>query len=429
MILYNLLFPIIYLLMLPKFVFRMCRRGGYAKDFMQRFGSYRADVQSQLSGNQTVWIHAVSVGEMLVALQFAKEIRAKNDNASFVFSTNTSTGHALAKLRKHEKDSVIYYPVDFAWAVKRALTAINPRALLLVENEVWPNMVRQCVKRHIPVYLVNGRLSERSAQGYSLFQKLYSSTCGLLSGVYMQSSADAQRMIELGVPNEIVKVYGSAKYDNASGSVNENSDISLLLKSMGLGTTHPLLVGGSTWPGEEAVLVRILNALQVHHPDVRLVVVPRHMERAVDASRDIAESGGHPMLRSDLKGKVIPGPKDVLIVNTTGELADVYGAADVIFVGKSLLARGGQNMIEPAAMGKAVVVGPHMENFESMLEDVLAENAIVQVKDEEGLQKAIQYLFDTPSERKGLGKRAARLVDTKKGSIAKVCEEITLSGQ
>lgn len=421
-IFYNLLFPLVFLLMLPKFIKRMVRRGGYRRHFEQRLGIYGRGTAARLADGCRIWIHAVSVGELFVALRFIEEYRKEYPEALFVLSTNTSTGHALAEQKMDRRDVLIYFPVDLPVVMNRVFNIINPLKLILVECEFWPNLVRQAHKRGIPVSLINGRISDSSFKGYMVLRPFTRRLLAMINPVCMQGRQDTERIIAMGARPETVKTLGTAKYDLPPPEVNAEVAARAVLKKISVPENALILLGGSTWPGEEEVLCKIYKTLRVKQPELFLVLVPRHAERRNAVVEAIEAQGLSCVLRStDTASSSRP---DVLIVDTTGELMSFYAASDVVFVGKSLCEHGGQNPIEPALFGKAVVVGPNMENFPSVVDDLLSASAIRQVSDPGTLERTIAELLTYSSVRAQLGAAACGVIEFRRGVIAKMVKEV-----
>ncbi|MBI9021066.1 MAG: 3-deoxy-D-manno-octulosonic acid transferase [Verrucomicrobia bacterium] len=421
-ILYNLLFPIAFLLMLPKFLSRMARRGGYKKHFEQRLGIYGQGTTSRLDDARRIWIHAVSVGEIQVALRFITAYREKNPDIHFVVSTNTSTAHALGKKEMDPRDVLIYFPVDMPFVMKRAFDAINPLKLILVECEFWPNLIRQGNRRGIPVSLINGRISDSSFRGYMKLRSLIRRLLELIDPICVQGRQDAERTIAMGARPETVKILGTAKYDLPTPAADADAAARDVLRKISVSQCAQILLGGSTWPGEEDVLCEIYKNLKVSHPDLFLVLVPRHAERRDEVAKALEAQQLSFVLRSRMNGGA--EKPDVLVVDTTGELMSFYAAADVVFVGKSLCEHGGQNPIEPALFGKAIVVGPNMENFPSVMDDFLSEEALLQVSDFQTLEKTIEKLLSDAAALEQLGAAAQQVVESRRGVIDKMVEAV-----
>ena len=417
---YNFLFAIGFVLMLPHFLWRMWKRGGYRRGFGQRLGWYDTETRQQLAQGNWIWIHAVSVGELFIALRCMQAIRFRQSDARFLVTTTTSTGFALAKQRLSSTDRVMYFPVDAACIMRRLLRLARPQRVLLVEYELWPNLIRCCHREGIPVALVNGRLSEKSYRGY---RKVHMFTRRLLPWVdhfFMQSEADARRIQALGALPETVHVVGSAKYEVAERDSEAEQEIGQYLESLDMGPSNLLLLGGSTWPGEEQILLRVYQKLKQDHPSLRLVLVPRHAERSAEVMADIKAAGCSWHCRS--QQPVADNKPDVLLVDTTGELRHFYAHADIIFIGKSLTRTEGQNIVEAAAYGKPVVVGPRLDNFQAILHDFQSAAAICQVNDEPSLVNALGELLNDAEGRAELGKRAAQLVTKQAGALERTLD-------
>ena len=421
-LLYNLLFPVVFLLMLPKFISRMAQRGGYRRHFEQRLGIYGHGTAARLAEGRRIWIHAVSVGELFVALRFIEEYRKVHPEALFVLSTNTSTGHALAEKKMDRRDVLIYFPVDLPLVMHRVFNQIKPLKLILVECEFWPNMVRQAHRRGIPVALINGRISDSSFKGYMRLRPFTRRLLEMINPVCVQGRQDAERILAMGARLETVKTLGTAKYDLPPPATDADAAARAVLKKISVPGNALILLGGSTWPGEEEALCKIYKNLRPQHPELSLVLVPRHAERREEVVQAIESQGLSYVLRSQMNsGAAKP---DVLVVDTTGELMNFYAAADVVFVGKSLCEHGGQNPIEPALFGKAVVVGPNMENFPSVMDDFIAANALRQVSNFQALEKTVTELLVDPSAREELGHAARSVVESRRGVIKKMVEEV-----
>ena len=415
--LYNLVFTPVYVLLLPRFFVRMWRRGGYRDSFGQRFGNYEPSLRKRLPRDR-VWVHAVSVGEVQVALRFIEAWREAEPDALFVLSLTTSTGRRVAGERLDRRDEIIYFPVDTPWVVNRVLQAVRPRAYVMVEQEFWPNLLRRLNRDGVPVAIINGRISDRSFPRYRLARFFTKRVLPLIDLFCMQSSQDAGRIIVLGAPRERVRTLPSLKYEPALVDPGVRAEVRAMLTRLDMGAERTLWVGGSVWPEEFGLLARVFKRLRERHPGLRLVLVPRHFERAGIAEAEVRAEGLRPVRKRELGPGAAPGA-DVLIADTTGEMMAFYDLADIVFVGKSLEPRtpGGQNPIEPAALGKAVLVGPHMRNFAGVMEDMLGAGAIVQVEDEAGLEHAVDSLLADPRQRSVLGATARELVEANRRSV------------
>jgi 3-deoxy-D-manno-octulosonic-acid transferase len=314
--------------------------------------------------------------------------------------------------------------MDLPHIVRRVVHQINPLALVLMECELWPNMLRMLKNRNVPVFVVNGRISDGSYRGYRKVRFFFQRAVAWIDCLMVQSAVDEQRLLDLGALPEQLVVTGSAKYDTAVPDGSEKETAENVLAEAGMNHRGALLVAGSTWPGEEKALLEIFEALRLNQPDLQLILVPRHMERRAEVEALLRASGLSYIKRTDMTGSDTAGddrvPPLVLLADTTGELKNYYSIATLVFVGKSLGDnRGGQNPIEPAMFGKAVVVGPHMENFPGVMDDFLAAKALVQVTDERELRQRMAELLEKQELRSGYGSRAAELVASKRGAVAR----------
>lgn len=419
---YNLLFPLAFLLMLPKFISRMLKRGGYKKHFEQRFGIYGQGTASQLAEGGRIWIHAVSVGEIRIALSFIDAFRKKHSDALFVVSTNTSTAHTIGREQIDGRDVLIYFPLDMPFIIKKAFNAIQPAKLILVECELWPNLIREANRRGIPVSLINGRISDSSFRGYMKLRAFTRRLLPMIDPVCLQGRQDAERMLALGARPETVKTLGTAKYDLPPPAPDADAAARTALNQVGVPDDALILLGGSTWPGEEDALCKIYKSLRVKHPELFLVLVPRHAERRGEVIKTLEAQDLSYVLRS--VDAISSSRSDVLVIDTTGELMSFYAAADVVFVGKSLCGHGGQNPIEPALFGKPIVVGPNMENFPSVMDDFLSADALRQVDSFQTLEKILAELLADSNVRKKLGDAARSVVESRRGAVDRMVEAV-----
>lgn len=427
---YNALFGVVWLFLLPGFLLRMFRRGGYAARMGDRFALYPPEICAKIrsawrsggaarqdaSGHDVpppsawIWVHAVSVGEVQVAGQLMREWRAAEPDVRFCFSTTSSTGWKMASREVTDRDVLIYNPLDFPNYVKSALGLVRPRAIVLTESEIWPVFIRAAAKRDIPVFLVNARVSDRSAPRYRLARFFFKDVFGCFTRIFAQSESDRERLVAAGAPADRIQVTGSFKFDVAVRKPEKEQELSDWLSAE---KGRRILLGGSTWPGEDEVLLRIMKRLD----GVTLVLAPRHFEKADAVESNILRAGFACVRRS--RGDIAPSAgKRVYLADTTGELMGLYGIADTVFVGKSLCAHGSQNMIEPCLCGKPTLVGPHTENFRPVMSDLLAADALIQVSDEEALAREIGRLFKEPAAAAELGLRATAAVLRRQGVVA-----------
>ena len=421
-VLYNIVFTVGYLLMMPYFLMRMWRRGGYRKGFLQRLAVYPESLRHELSSRRRIWMHAVSVGEMFVALRVMHAMRSRKDDIAFVVTTTTSTGHAVAAQRLAKEDVLLYFPADFPWIVSRVLKMIDPVALILTECEIWPNLMRQAHARNVPVMLYNGRISDSSYRGYRYAKCILRPVLEPVALCLMQTEADRMRILSLGASEARAHAFGTVKYDMSSAENVQMGTARDILDKASFNNGCPILLGGSTWPGEEKILLDIFTHLKQEHNALKLILVPRHAERATDIEKEILARKLPYVRRSrvDVQGSCPDNKPEVMLVDTTGELIGFYACATVIFVGKSLTEHGGQNFIEPASLGKAVVVGPHLENFPLVAEEFRAADAFVQVRDASGLEQALKRFFGDEEKRTEYAARAESLVRSRQGTVARI---------
>ena len=424
--LYNILFAIFFVLSSPYYFRRMRRRGNWRPGFRERFGHYDSNLKQALTNRQVIWIHAVSVGEVNLCTQIIRPLELRLPNVKFVVSTTTTTGMAELRRQLPTHISKIYYPVDRRKYVGHALAVTNPEAIVLVEAEIWPNFLWRARDLKIPVFLVNARLSDRSLCGYKRFGFLFRPLFASFAGVGCQNEADATRLRAAGCRTEAVRVVGNLKFDAAKLDERRTLDVSALFRRLGVPPDAPVLVGGSTHDGEEVILAEIAQRLRARFPKLFLVLVPRHFERCNEVGRQLRERGVKFAYRNLIGAntQLAEGRTECLLVNTTGELRLFYRHATVVFVGKSLTAAGGQNPIEPAALGKAMVFGPNMQNFADIVRSFVAENGAVQVHDKEALEKALGELLADAIRREELGRNAQLVVHKNLGAIDRTVEMI-----
>jgi 3-deoxy-D-manno-octulosonic-acid transferase len=424
--LYNILFLIFFVLSSPYYFWRMRRRGDWRQNFGQRFAIYDAALKQALTNRHVIWIHAVSVGEAGLCMQLVKALEPRAPNAKFVVSCTTTTGMAELRRRLPATVSKIYYPVDRRKYVRRALATINPEAIILVEAEIWPNFLWRAADLDIPVFLANARLSDRSFPRYKKIRFLFRRLFRSFTGVGCQSKEDAQRMIGVGCREQSVCVVGNLKFDAAKHTGEGALDVRGLLRQIGVADDAPILVAGSTHDGEELVLAGIAARLRKRFPNLFLILVPRHFERCPDLAPQLRALGVRFRFRKEIfpDTALQPGAIDCLVVNTTGELKFFYEPATIAFIGKSLTAFGGQNPIEPAALGKPVVFGPNMQNFADIVRLFQQKDAVEQVIDAAELEHVLGNLLADPELRNKMGRAAQAVVAENLGAVNRTVEMI-----
>lgn len=423
--LYSVLFTLGFLLLLPRFIYDAVTKGKYAAGFRQRLGSL-PDFDAQ--GRKVVWLHCVSVGEVNAARPLVSEIKRRFPDISLLVSTTTRTGQELARNAfAATAQLVFYFPFDWKFTVRRALSHISPSVVLLTETELWFNFIREADRRGIRTCLVNGRISERSFANYIKIRGLMKRVLGHLSLALMQTNADAQRLMLLGANGSRVKVTGNLKFD---GAAEPNAELTCELRDrFAVNGKRPMIVAASTHSPEEKWLLDAFAALRAKLPDARLMLVPRHPERFGDVAELIRRSG-FSFSRRSLQSGTDAGA-DIILLDTIGELTAVYPLADLVFVGGSLIPHGGQSMVEPAGAARAIVTGPHTRNFSAAVDTFLEADALVQLPPlSEGevtgaLAAAFERLLADRHRRDRLGENALRVVKESGGAVGRTLDYLT----
>ncbi len=406
----HLLYDAVYVLIGgPLLLYKLATSRRFRAGFGQRMGR----VPKRRSGRPAVWLHGVSVGEIKAGIAMMGELRERLPDWDVVLSSTTLQGWQVA--RDSSADQVIYYPLDFSWVTRRAIRRMRPSAVVLLELELWPNFLLSCNRRGVPVCVANGRISEKSFRGYRWVRRLLPEPHQRIRFYAMQNEEYAERIRGLGVRPSAVEVTGQMKYDSIP---DETDDDPLVARAaLGIAPDEWVLMGGSTHPGEEAILLRCLAALVATGARARLVLVPRHLER-VDEVEQAVRDAGQPAVR---RTAITAGARTdgVVIVDTIGELSRLYGIADLVYVGGSLVRHGGQSMIEPAAHGRPIVFGPHVWNFSDTVEALLAADGAVRVADEAALVALVPDLYADPDRARRLGDAARRVVNELRGATAR----------
>ena len=415
-VLYSLLLALGFVLALPFFIWKGLSSGKYFGNLRARLGGVPEGLGGD--GRGSVWIHAVSVGEVLVARPLVAALKQRLPGRAVYVSTTTMTGQAVAQAGLPAADGILYAPFDWPGPVRRTLAALNPDLLVLVETELWPNLIHEARRGGSRVAVVNGRLSPRSFERYRLVRRWLRRVLEEVDLFLMQSEPHAQRIRALGAPEQRVRVTGNLKFDALPAEgLAQGPDW------LPAGTRdRPLWVAGSTVAGEEAAVLRAFRAVRARVPHAALVVAPRHPERFAEIPPLVEAACLRGLRRSRLEGPWRDG--EVLLLDTLGELAQVYHAATVVFVGGSLVPAGGHNILEPAVAGRAIVVGPHMENFQEVADQFRAESALVQVRSADELGSEVTALMLDEGRRQALGERARALALRNRGALARTVDAL-----
>jgi 3-deoxy-D-manno-octulosonic-acid transferase len=398
-ILYDLVNVLFIIISLPVFLFKKKMHPG----FDRRLGVYPRTLEFR----RPVWIHAVSVGEMVNMRRLFQGLCSFSPGSQFVFSTVTPTGNKIARSIARAQDFVTYLPLDISCIVNKVLNRVRPRVFIVAETEIWPNVLLALHRRGIPVIIVNGRISDKAISGYRKVRWLIAPLLRGVSIWCMQSEVDAQRIISLGARPETVKVTGNMKFDqHVVTSVAEGQE---LKRKLGLGREDECIVAGSTHPGEESQVMQAFQQVAAGSTSVRLLIAPRHPQRSLEVAECVRKYGFEPQLISRLNGPSPSGAR-VFIIDTIGELLSYYAIADVVFVGGSLIKHGGQNFLEPAFLGKPVIVGPSLHNFRDISRQFLCERAAVLVHNANELAHWMQVLLTDRQQAAGFVSRSQNII-------------------
>lgn len=417
-LLYDFIFLLYALVYLP---YLLLTRRAYA-GFGMRFGIFSPGIKKQIQAKDNIWVHAVSVGEVMVLDGFIGQLRKKYPGYQIVVTVTTKTGYTLASESLKDKALVIPSPVDFSFVAGSFVALIAPKAYIAVETEIWPNLYRQLYRKRIPLMVINGRISDNSFGRYQAIRFLLKSILNQVSIWCMQSQRDAARIIELGAQSSRVMVTGNIKFDNLSFDLD--SSVSNFVSSK----EDLWWVAGSTHPGEEEIVLDVYGKIIKDNPHWRLVVAPRHIERVAQIITLVSSRGFKAVKFSELKNlsssnALAGNPENtVIIVDTIGQLRFLYAKASLVFVGKSLCVGGGHNIIEPAFYAKAIVIGPRVENFRDIVACFKEKNAIVQLEDGSAFEMAVKELCADASRRESLGLAAKKVIADNQGATRRSLE-------
>ena len=420
MIVYSSLLAAALIVGAPYWLVRMATSGRYRAGLPGRLGFVPKRLRAAVAGRDVIWVHAVSVGEVLAASQLVRELSAALPGWVFAVSTTTATGQTLAAERM-VGSPVFYLPLDFAYAVRRYLVVLRPKMLVLMESELWPRLIDECVKSRVPVVVANARISDRSFPRYMRLRRLWRPFLKEISLFLAQSKESAERLVKIGAPVERVKVMGNLKYDVRVG---RESELTEMLRGR-LPVESKVLVCGSTLEGEEQVLLEAWRAVLVAEPGAVMVLAPRHPDRFAAVAGLVARCGFDSVRASEFRERpesVKAG--SVFLLDTIGDLASIYGLATVAFVGGSLVPKGGHNPLEPAQFGVPVVMGPSFENFREIVEGKHADDAIRIVSPETITATLVAMLRDTEGTR-ALGERGRAVFEEQAGATTRTVQAMT----
>ena len=412
---YSLLLAAAFVVALPFYLWKGRGTGKYLPSFRERMGGLPASLAR--GDAPSVWIHAVSVGEVLTARILVAPLKERLPAHRVFVSTTTATGRAVAERSVKGADGLFFAPFDWPSPVRKALDRVQPALLVLVETEIWPNLIHEAHRRGVRVVIVNGRISPRSFGRYRAVRGLLRRVLAEVDLFLMQSEPHADRARQIGAPPGRVRALGNLKYD-ALGDAQPPAELGRLLGGGG----RPLWVAGSTVAGEEPMVLAAFRDVRARVPATRLLIAPRHPERFGEVAALVEAAGFRAERRSALGSA--PWEGDVLLLDTLGELARVYSLATVVFVGGSLVGAGGHNILEAAVAGKPILVGPHMENFQEIADEFQAEDALRVVLSAEELGREVAGMLGDPARRAALGGAARAIVDRNRGALARTVDAL-----
>lgn len=415
-IIYDLVFLFIAIFYLPFYLIQ----GKFHKGFLARLGF----LPKNLDLDSPIWIHAVSVGEVMSIKGLLEELRVAYPNKKIVLSTVTATGNKVAReMLKESKAYVTYLPLDISFIVRKVIKKIKPSLFIIAETEIWPNLITCLSANHIPVIVVNGRISDRSFRGYSFLKIFIKPILRRINRFCVQTNEDARRLAVLGVEEDRIRVAGNLKFDiKLDGDYNFEEE----RVKLGLGNQHQLLVAGSTHPGEEQFILDAYKELLYEFKDLKLLIAPRHPERSAAIKSLVSHAGFSTVFISQVKD-ACPAclPRAVFILDTMGKLNNFYAIADIVFVGGSLVKKGGHNILEPAAKGKPIIFGSYMFNFRDIASLFLDNQAAISVSDPLELRETIRFLLENQGERRRMSQEARTLLINNQGVVDKTIQEIS----
>jgi 3-deoxy-D-manno-octulosonic-acid transferase len=418
-LLYSFLSLVVFAAVLPYFAYQAVRHKKYIGSLGQRLGYL--PVSFNLDGDESIWVHAVSVGEVLVARPLIADLRRRYPRLKIFLSTTTMSGQQLARRDVRDVDGVFYFPFDWTFTARRTLNLVKPRLFVMMETEIWPNLLRQCRRRGVRTVLVNGRISYRSYPRYRIIRPFFRRVLAHIDHFCVQGEETARRLVSLGADPARITVTGSLKFDSLE--VPNLPGRSRVLRFFRTSPNRPVFIAGSTLRGEEEAVLRAFNRVRTAAGSPLLVLAARHPERFGEVERLCRQEGLATVRRSELPIDSDPRA-DAVILDTIGELAQLYQIATAVFVGGSLVRAGGHNILEPAVYGKPIIFGPHMQNFAEIAETFLRNGAAVQVRTSRELEEALVSLMTDPVRRARLGAAARALVEANRGAREKTLAAI-----
>lgn len=413
--LYNLFLTVMLIVALPFLPFFFLFGERFRRGFCQRFAVYPRAVREAVAGSRPIWIHAVSVGEVLSATHLARQLKVTFPGRKILLSTFTVTGCAIAQ-QAGAGDTVMYFPLDHPWVVRRALKLFDPSLLIFLETEIWPNFLRLSHQKGIPTLLLSGRISPRAFRHYLYFRLFFSKVVQRFTAMGMQSAEDAERMVRLGVEPQKVFVTGSLKHAAWKGNGKKDEARAKAPAAVEKNDARQVLIAGSTHPGEEEILLEVFLNLKSRFPSLLMILAPRHPHRFPEVERLLKTRGVRYEKRSQMNGRQIEST-DVVFLDTLGELPELYSVADIAFIGGSLVDAGGHNLMEPARFHKPILFGPYMTNFADITEEMKRMGGGIEVHSKEDLAREIAGLLTDRARAEKMGGLAYGVVERDRGVV------------
>lgn len=409
----RIIYTFVFYLSIPFLLVRLWWLGRKNPAYRQRWGE-RFAYPGNSYDHVDIWLHAVSLGEVIAVMPLVKRLQQQNPQCKILITTTTPTGSARVQQVFADTVTHVYLPYDYPGAIKRFLNTFQPRMAIIAETELWPNMLHYCGRNKIPVLLANARLSERSLRGYAKISSLVQAMLSHITLLLAQSTADAERFTMLGSDPERVKISGSIKFDITIPPAVITAGQELRQK---WGAQRPVLIAASTHAGEDEQILAAFKSVRQAIPEAVLILVPRHPERFDKVAALCQQAGFNTVLRTN--DDQCDDQMDILLGNTMGEMLLFYAAADVAFVAGSLIAHGGHNVLEPAALGMAIITGPHVFNFTAINDMLTQAQAIITVHDQQQLAQAVIKLFREPDTRQTMSDKASQVVAENRGALDK----------
>ncbi|MBM4338301.1 MAG: 3-deoxy-D-manno-octulosonic acid transferase [Deltaproteobacteria bacterium] len=416
--LYNILLTFFLIFHIPYLLLQTLFKKQPKKLMRERLGGF-----PDISSKNPIWVHAASVGEVLCALPLLKRIKKEIPDSEIVLTTMTATGNETAKKLIPEANWILFFPIDHPLIIWKALRKIRPRLFLIAETELWPNLLRSCRRKGIPILLFNGRISEKSFRGYLFFKSFFKRCLHNISFFLMQTEEDRNRIVEIGAPPERTMVAGNIKFDQVSPSIDLKTTLEMST-FFGLQGNEAILIAGSTHQGEEEIFIQVFKSLRELVPRLILILAPRHLNRLEEVEKILRDEGLSWRRRSSFPIQGRHETCSVILLDTMGELMRMYSLGTIVFIGGSLVSIGGHNPLEPLFFKKCVLFGPYMFNFLEISRHLIAERGALLVNNREELSSQLKRLLSDERARNEIGENGYRFIQKHRGATEKIFEKI-----